>query len=107
MRASCPHYWAIPSWPEMAPPEPIGRRHRLLVTCHRTTGGDLGKRDEATLDGGQRELDAIRDLQFVENLAQVILHCLLVQPEPPRDVLVAGAGHDQRDDLVLARCEAA
>src|SRR3954468_9716566 len=96
-----------PPWPEVAPPETISRRRRLLLTCHRTTSGDLRNRDEATLDGGQRELDAVRHLQFVENLAQVILDRLLVQPEPPRDVLVAGTGHDQRDDLVLARCEAA
>src|SRR5450755_285143 len=76
-----------------------GRRIQLL---RRISDKTLGVVDKPVVDGVQRELQAIRDAQLVEDVVQVIFYRLLGNKKFLADFLVAEALRHQLDNLFFA-----
>src|SRR5204862_6607326 len=61
---------------------------------------------ELRVDRHERELEAVRDAELVENVRNVVLDGVFADGELTRDVLVGQSAYDGGDDLLLARREA-
>jgi len=70
---------------------PLPIHAHLLIVVH-----------EVSVDCEQRQLQTVRDANFVEDAGKVVLDRVLAQREIVRDLLVCGARGDDADDLQLA-----
>src|SRR5688500_6489580 len=56
---------------------------------------------EAVIEGVNREFETSRHSEFVEDVGQMVLDCLLTDAEKPGDLLISGRVGDQSYDLAF------
>ena len=64
--------------------------------------GGLCLIDQSMVDGVESEFEAVGDAEFIENIVQVIFHCLFADEEFLADFLVSVALGDKLHDFLFS-----
>src|SRR5215468_531026 len=83
----------------------MGPKDSDLRSPLNSPAGLRGLVDQAVVDGVEREFEAVRDTELVEDVVEVIFYGLLGDEELLADFLVPEALGDKLDDLFFAVAE--